>query len=316
MLGKRQSTPSSSFVMNHSSSMAAVIHNHVNRHSSFGISLKQIAVFSIWIIALLVSITTSFLMLLYRPDINTIPSGPAHWWRSEQNLKTPKTNGPLLSSLLRRAHEGVQSLQKAQNGIQEQYKQSILVPLTPAEVASPIHFQWKCADQCSCLPPVRDDVIYMHQSYNVKNQTYWPKSWVAFRQSWLDHHANEGWVFVFWLDKHNDLLARCTGYETLFQGRSFIQKADLSRLLYLHKYGGLYADMDYLALKSQAALLNEHPLLKDMQILLQGRVDQVVGIEYALPASQDTSFGRFAWTITLGQSQIFWPPFYPQDHTC
>jgi hypothetical protein len=185
MLGRRHSSPSSSFVMDYSSNMAAVIHHHPNRQSSFGNSFKQIAVFSIWIIVLLASTTTSLLLIVYQPDINNIHGGPAHWWssrrRPEQHEQTPvRTNGPLLSSLLRKAQEGVQSLQRAQNDLKEQYKQSILVPLTPAVVASPIHFQWKCADQCSCLPPVRDDIIYMHQSYNVKKQTYWPNSWVAF----------------------------------------------------------------------------------------------------------------------------------------
>lgn len=163
-------------------------------------------------------------------------------------------------------------------------------------VVSPSLFEWKCWDKCSCLPPERSDIVYMHQSYKTENQTQWPDGWATFRQSWLDHHVNDGWVFVFWLDKHNDLLAKCTGYyHKLFRRRSFIQRADLSRLLYLHKYAGMYADLDYLALKSQVPLLNEHPLLKDMQILLQGRKDQDVGLEWGFARKPGHEF----WTYCL-----------------
>jgi hypothetical protein len=114
--------------------------------------------------------------------------------------------------------------------------QALVLDQEPVVVRS--LFEWKCSDKCSCLPSERDDVVYMHQSSKTDNQTLWHGGWSTFRQSWLDHHMNDGWVFVFWLDKHNDLLAKCMGYyEKLFQGRSSIQRADLSRLLYMYKYG-------------------------------------------------------------------------------
>jgi hypothetical protein len=46
-------------------------------------------------------------------------------------------------------------------------------------------------------------------------------------------------------------------------------------------YGGLYADSDYLALQSQIPLLEQHPILKHQQVLLQGRGEQQpVGLEW------------------------------------
>jgi hypothetical protein len=88
-------------------------------------------------------------------------------------------------------------------------------------------FEWKCSDQCSCLPPLRNDTTYMHQSYKTENQTLWPKGWGLFRKSWLELHKAD-WTFVFWLDEHNDLLAQCTGFGTLFKDRGPLQKVRIA----------------------------------------------------------------------------------------
>jgi hypothetical protein len=85
-------------------------------------------------------------------------------------------------------------------------------------------YEWKCSDQCSCLPPLRNDTTYMHQSYKTENQMFWPKGWGLFRKSWLDLHKAADWTFVFWLDEHNDLLAQCTGFGALFKDRGPLQK--------------------------------------------------------------------------------------------
>lgn len=141
--------------------------------------------------------------------------------------------------------------------------------------AKRIHFEWNCTDDCSCLPPERDDnVMYMHQSYKTTNTTEWPAGWSVFRESWLERHT--AWVFIFWLDEHNELLAQCMGYSEMYSGRSFIQKADLARHMYLQKFGGFYCDMDYLALQ------NQEPLIRSLNqdVLLQGRTHQVVGFEW------------------------------------
>lgn len=133
----------------------------------------------------------------------------------------------------------------------------------------------------------------MHQSYKTDNQTRWPRGWKLFHETWHDLHKD--WYFVFWLNEHNELLAKCSGFEELFQARSDLQKADLARLLYLHRYGGLYADMDYLALRSQVPLLTKHPLLKQGQVLLQGRFQQVVGLEWGFARQPGHPF----WTFCL-----------------
>lgn len=78
------------------------------------------------------------------------------------------------------------------------------------------------------------------------------------------------------------MLAKCIGYEDIFRGRSGIQKADLSRLMYLYKYGGFYSDLDYIAVQNHHELLYEaeQDNLNKMQIMLQGRQEQVIGFEW------------------------------------
>ena len=107
-------------------------------------------------------------------------------------------------------------------------------------------FEWKCCDTCSCLPPVivnkKSTIISFHQSYKTSDPQGWKEGWENYRRTWLKLHP-ESWRFIFWTDSQNDLLASCSGYPNLLSGRSGIQKADLSRLLYLHTYGGLYVDL-------------------------------------------------------------------------
>jgi len=161
----------------------------------------------------------------------------------------------------------------------------------PSEVANQFH--WKCSHDCSCLPPIQNNTVYMHQSYKTENQTRWPRGWSLFHETW--HNLHKDWYFVFWLNEHNDLLAKCSGFEKVFEGRSDIQKADLARLLYLHRYGGMYADMDYLALRSHVPLLTTHAQLKKEKVLLQGRFQQVVGLEWGFARQAGHPF----WTFCL-----------------
>jgi hypothetical protein len=67
--------------------------------------------------------------------------------------------------------------------------------------------------------------------------------------------------------------------------------------------------MDYLALKSQVPLLNEHPLLKDMQILLQGRVDQVGGLEWGFARAPGHEFWTFCLDNHIGPVSNIRPAF-------
>jgi mannosyltransferase OCH1-like enzyme len=160
-------------------------------------------------------------------------------------------------------------------------------------------FQWTCSDACTCLPPVLNGTktAYMHQSYKTTNETRWPKGWSLFRRTWLEYHPD--WTFVFWLDEHNELLAKCMGQGKMFEGRDVVEKADLSRLLYLDRYGGFYADMDYLALKSQVPLLDRFRS-QNQTVLLQGREGQVVGLEWGFASRPGHPLWKFCLQNSVG----------------
>ncbi len=64
--------------------------------------------------------------------------------------------------------------------------------------------------------------------------------------SWSQMHPEA--LHVLWTDADNDLLVRqhYPQYAKLYESlRMPIMKADMVRLLYLHRYGGLYVDMDF-----------------------------------------------------------------------
>ena len=169
-------------------------------------------------------------------------------------------------------------------------------------------FEWKCWDTCSCLPPVivnnKSTTITFHQSYKTSDPQGWKEGWENYRRTWLKLHR-ESWRFIFWTDSQNDLLASCSGYPHLLSGRLGIQKADLSRLLYLHTYGGLYVDMDYIALRDHQELLHHISSTLSFNVnnsvLLQGREDHVVGLEWGFAFTPQHPFWRFCLDIASQQ---------------
>jgi len=171
-------------------------------------------------------------------------------------------------------------------------------------------FEWKCWDKCSCLPSVeternddnnnKKNIFVMHQSYKSSEPQTWQWGWISQRQSWIDLHPK--WRFIFWNDEQNALLANCTGYFDVLENRSGIQQADLSRLLYLHHYGGLYTDMDYIALRDHTNLFNlDQKQINLQQILLQGREDQVVGFEWGYARKRHHPIWKFCLNIARQQ---------------
>ena len=172
-------------------------------------------------------------------------------------------------------------------------------------------FEWKCWDRCPCLPAAQSNtegkgnttdtkVITMHQSYKSSDPQTWHRGWKYQRQTWIDLHPE--WQFIFWNDEQNALLAKCTGYEDVFEKRSSIQQADLSRLLYLNEYGGLYADMDYISLQNHKHIINRDKNQVNLQhIQLQGREDQVIGFEWGYARNQQNPLWAFCLNIARRQ---------------
>ena len=102
------------------------------------------------------------------------------------------------------------------------------------------------------MEPYGDIPRIIHQSWKTKEL---PPKFQQWRQTWIDKH--EGWELKLWTDEDNLEMVKSDfewflpAYERL---PSNIQRADAARLMYMHKYGGFYADLDVECLQSHEAL--------------------------------------------------------------
>lgn len=83
----------------------------------------------------------------------------------------------------------------------------------------------------------------LHQTWK---STDIPPHLRGFRDSWLRYHP--GWEYRFWNDQANEALI-ADHYAALLGDYRRLQptilKLDFVRLAYLHRFGGVYADLDY-----------------------------------------------------------------------
>ncbi|KAI8609435.1 nucleotide-diphospho-sugar transferase [Chytriomyces sp. MP71] len=96
----------------------------------------------------------------------------------------------------------------------------------------------------------------IHQSWKTADVPKKHSDWVA---SWKI--MNPGYEYILWTDDDNRNLV-ATHYpwflKTYDAFNDPILRADASRLFYMHKYGGIYADLDFECLKPLDGLLKSH----------------------------------------------------------
>ena len=95
----------------------------------------------------------------------------------------------------------------------------------------------------------------IHQSWKSEKI---PKQHVNHVRSWTSFHPRA--LHVMWTDEDNDALVKLYPqfYDTYTNLALPIQRCDLVRLLYLHRYGGVYADLDYEAHQNIFRHLPDH----------------------------------------------------------
>jgi mannosyltransferase OCH1-like enzyme len=97
----------------------------------------------------------------------------------------------------------------------------------------------------------------IHQSWkttDIPHQVY-PAAW---QDSWKSMHP--GWEYRLWTDADNEELVRTHYPEFLefFVNLDVgIKRADFSRFLYMHQFGGVYADLDFICLREITPLLHD-----------------------------------------------------------
>ncbi len=136
----------------------------------------------------------------------------------------------------------------------------------------------------------------LHQTWRVAQI---PRPLRAYHDSWRHHHPH--WEFRLWTDADNESLVADHYPDYLAYYRNVlppILKVDFARLAYLHRHGGVYADLDYQALRPfdplldtpDAVLAREHD---GIGMVLRGR-DYVINALMASPA------GHPLWLDTMG----------------
>ena len=99
----------------------------------------------------------------------------------------------------------------------------------------------------------------IHQTYKGHEiPAIYKRKWI---ESWREHHP--GYEFIFWTDLQLELLAKSVlGREEIqrFMQAPGIIKADIGRLMVLFTLGGIYADLDYMALKPMDGIIRGEDL--------------------------------------------------------
>lgn len=90
----------------------------------------------------------------------------------------------------------------------------------------------------------------LHQT--VKDKKHIPEKWLKCQKTWMNLHRSPEWQHYLYSDDDNDSFMRKEYpmyYQLYLDLPVPIERVDLVRYLYLHKYGGWYADMDTEVLK-------------------------------------------------------------------
>jgi mannosyltransferase OCH1-like enzyme len=89
-----------------------------------------------------------------------------------------------------------------------------------------------------------------------------PARWLPLQRSWQRHHP--GWEYRFWTDADlRSLVARdYPWFLVTYDGyREPIKRVDAARYLLMHRFGGLYVDLDFEAFRPIDPLLAEHDVV-------------------------------------------------------
>lgn len=127
----------------------------------------------------------------------------------------------------------------------------------------------------------------IHQTWKTKDIPYdiYPKNWI---DSWKK--LNSDWEYKFWTDEDNRnlILKDYPQYLELYDSYERpIAKADIVRLFYMHKFGGLYVDLDFKCLKSFNELIVPEVINLGRQKTKQFATNSIANALMYSPPGQD-----------------------------
>lgn len=96
-------------------------------------------------------------------------------------------------------------------------------------------------------------IIHQIAAYKKREQKNWPKIWFKCQQSWKKKFPSPEYKYILWTEKEMDELVKKYYnwfYNVYKNYDKDIKRIDMVRCMILHKYGGIYADMDILCNKN------------------------------------------------------------------
>eukprot|EP00035_Acanthoeca_spectabilis_P026627 m.463526 g.463526 ORF g.463526 m.463526 type:complete len:344 (-) comp23058_c0_seq1:1122-2153(-) len=178
------------------------------------------------------------------------------------------------------------------------------VPQTPSQFSL-------CDGTDSCTLQIPKII---HQTYKTEEL---PAAWKMAPAAWKRTHS--GWKYMFWTDDKNRELIRTKFPWFLEQFDAYpnpIQRADAIRYFILYEYGGVYADMDLVPLRSlepmlrnSRAMVGETPNVGLTNAFMSGatKSDFYEFVIHELARHSKPTIGRFSrhWQIMLSTGPTF-----------
>jgi len=85
------------------------------------------------------------------------------------------------------------------------------------------------------------------------DKSRWNDVWIECQTTWLQHFPSPEYEYIMWTDEDLENLIKndFPWYYDIYIGYDVnIKRIDIARYFILYKYGGIYADMDYMCVKN------------------------------------------------------------------
>jgi hypothetical protein len=152
----------------------------------------------------------------------------------------------------------------------------------------------------------------IHQTWKSKDI---PRHLLRFQESWRQQHP--GWEYRLWDDAANEALIaeHYPDFLDYFsRATPTILRVDLVRLAYLHRHGGVYADLDYEVIRPLDDLLATPHAIVGLE---RGGIGSVMrGHDYVINALMASPPGHPLWLeVMQGMAQAYRPRRALESHT-
>ena len=138
----------------------------------------------------------------------------------------------------------------------------------------------------------------IHQTWKTNEV---PVAWAPFQRTWREHHPD--WEYRFWTDVDLRELVRrdYPWFLATYDGyKQPIRRVDAARYFIMHRYGGVYADLDFECLRPIDHLIRNHEIVFGLE----------PKVHASLPIAKQGGFARIVCNAFLASEA--WHPFW--DH--